>query len=454
MVRKTVSQPAKSPVPGSSGRASPVVADYETKEGYILRRAQAGRFSSISRMPLPGAAGAAPSQGNTDDPAAVWNALLLEGRRPLVCRAPERPTISVVDLFCGCGGLSLGVKRAAEAVGVQPLFRLAVDVATAALRVYTSNLRPLRTARQCVETLVDYSIRFGDGCAIPDIETTYLAGVLDSLAGSVDLLIAGPPCEGNSNLNNWTRRSDPRNDLYLHATIAGIALGAKAIIIENVPMVTRSHQDVIGRSLRLLQEAGYNGQNCQLSLLASDFGTPQARRRHFLIAGLSGRGRQSPPVPWHLKVRPPTNKEALRPLLNVDRATTFDQPSKLSKENKRRIQVLADTGAYDLPNSERPDCHRLKEHSYPSIYGRMRPNEPAPTITTGFLSPGRGRFTHPLEPRSLTPHEGARLQGFGEDFNWLPGDPTITRSHYASMIGSAVPPPLGFVVGLCALSLL
>lgn len=453
MVRQTVSQALKHRAPSPYGLASPIVAEYETKEGYILRRAQAGRFSSLSRMLLPETGVTAPHQEDNADSAAFWNALLLGGGRPLVCRAPERPTVSVVDLFSGCGGLSLGVKRAAEAVGVQPLFSLAVDVAPAALRVYTSNLRPVRSARQCVETLVDYGICFRDGSALPDIKNAYLASTLGSLAGSVDLFIAGPPCEGNSNLNNRTRRSDPRNDLYLHATIAGIALGAKVIVIENVPMVTRSHQDVIGRSLRLLRDAGYHSQGCQFSLLASDFGTAQARRRHFLIAGRSGRA-LPPSAPSHLKVRPPTVTEALLPLLNIDRSTTFDQPSKLSKENKRRIQVLADTGAYDLPDRERPDCHRLKDHSYPAIYGRMRPGEPAPTITTGFLSPGRGRFTHPLEPRSLTPHEGARLQGFGEDFNWLTGAPAITRSQYASMIGSAVPPPLGFVVGMCALSLL
>ena len=453
MVRQTVSQAAKPQVPSSYGSASPIVADYEAKRGYIFRRAQAGRFSALSKMLLPETGVTAPDQGNTADPAALWNALLLEGRRPLVCRAPERPTISVVDLFSGCGGLSLGVKRAAEAVGVQPIFSLAVDVAPAALRVYTSNLRPVRSARQCVETLVDYGIRFRDGGALPDIKNAYLANVLGSLAGSVDLFIAGPPCEGNSNLNNRTRRSDPRNDLYLHATIAGIVLGAKVIAIENVPMVTRSHQDVIGRSLRLLREAGYHCQDCQFSLLASNFGTAQARRRHFLIAGLSGRS-LPPSAPSRLEVRPPTVTDALLPLLDIDRPTTFDQPSRLSKENRRRIQVLADTGAYDLPDRERPDCHRLKEHSYPAIYGRMRPDRPAPTITTGFLSPGRGRFTHPLVPRSLTPHEGARLQGFGEDFNWLTCDQAITRSHYASMIGSAVPPPLGFVVAMCALSLL
>lgn len=84
----------------------------------------------------------------------------------------------------------------------------------------------------------------------------------------------------------------------------------------------------------------------------------------------------------------------------------------------------------------------------------MRPDEVAPTITTGFLSPGRGRFTHPFEARSLTPREGARLQGFGADFDWIEHSGDLHRCDYASMIGSAVPPQLGFAVGMAALSTL
>ena len=452
-MRQTVNLAPTRQVPGVLKSPPPVFADYEVHKTYILRRAQAGCFSSTSRMPLGEASVSSPTLVRADHPAEAWNTLLLDGRRPLVSREPDRQTVSVVDLFCGCGGLSLGVKRAAEAVGVHPLFQLAVDVAPAALRVYASNLRPSRSLRQCIETLVDYDIRFGDDSALPDLRSTYLADVLGSLAGSVDLLVAGPPCEGNSNLNNRTRRSDRRNDLYLHTIVAAIGLRAKVLVVENVPTVTHAQQDVIGRSLGLLQEAGYNVHDCQFSLTASDFGTPQTRRRHFLIAGRSG---LSLPVSSlaSLKICAPTVDQALRPLLRVPPSTTFDQPSRLSNENERRVQMLVETGIYDLPDSERPDCHRLKEHNYRSIYGRMRPDEPAPTITTGFLAPGRGRFTHPLEPRSLTPHEGARLQGFGEDFNWRTDDRAINRSDYANMIGSAVPPPLGFVVGMCALSLL
>ena len=74
---------------------------------------------------------------------------------------------------------------------------------------------------------------------------------------------------------------------------------------------------------------------------------------------------------------------------------------------------------YNLPNSERPDCHK-DGTTYGSVYGRMFPDRPAPTITTGFMTPGRGRFIHPLLPRTLTPWEAARIQGFPDTYNFFP----------------------------------
>ena len=430
-----------------------VLVDYLLDDDAIGRSAAAGSFESTSWMML--AKGVAPSQSSTDTPelAKLWNLLQLGGQRPRICRDSGRPRINIVDLFCGCGGLSLGIKRAAEAVGSRPVFLLAADVAEAALGVYVRNLRPLCGVRRNVETMIDYETRMDDAHSEPDPETFVLSDELAAMADSVDVFVAGPPCEGNSNFNNRTRRFDSRNDLYLDATVAGIALGAKVIVIENVPTVTRSHQDVVERSLRLLRRAGYRIERNEFVLRASDFGTPQDRRRHFLIAGRSGVSLTAADFDT-LKVPAPTALEAMTPLQGVRRLTTFDQPSQLSDDNMKRVKFLFEHNRYDLPDEERPDCHRLKEHSYPSIYGRMRPDAPAATITTGFLSPGRGRFTHPMEARSLTPHEGARLQGFGEDFQWLEDLETTTRSDYANMIGAAVPPQLGFAVGMCAISLL
>jgi DNA (cytosine-5)-methyltransferase 1 len=79
------------------------------------------------------------------------------------------------------------------------------------------------------------------------------------------------------------------------------------------------------------------------------------------------------------------------------------------------------------------------------VYGRMRPDVPAPTITSGFGSTGQGRFVHPLEPRTLTPREAARLQGFPDWFSFSAVD---GRRALQEMIGNAVPSRLGYVAAM------
>jgi DNA (cytosine-5)-methyltransferase 1 len=99
-------------------------------------------------------------------------------------------------------------------------------------------------------------------------------------------------------------------------------------------------------------------------------------------------------------------------------------------------------GLHDLPDSQRPDCHRLKPHDYRAVYGRLYADRPAPTMTTGFGSTGQGRFVHPTQKRTLTPHEAARLQ-FIPDFFDLSG---LTRRHLQTFIGNAVPPKMLYVL--------
>ena len=384
--------------------------------------------------------------------ARIWNDQELAGVHPRIHWCPHPPIVRMVDLFCGCGGLSLGVLRAVHAVGARGVFTLAVDVSRPALQVYARNLRPVRTMRRNVATLVESYIDSGTERTSWK-QQSYLDPSLEALCGTVDILLAGPPCEGNSNLNNRTRRFDPRNDLYFDVVLAGIAMEARVIIIENVPSVVSAHQNVVVRARRVLSAAGYEVADDDMVLTASDYGTPQNRRRHFLIAARSGRSVTREAL-RSLPVAAPTAAEAIASLRHISRTTTFDRPSRLSDDNRRRVDFLFENERHELPDEERPACHRLRDHNYGAIYGRMHPDRPAPTITTGFLSPGRGRFTHPTEPRSLTPHEGARLQGFGEDFDWLQGAGELTRSDYANIIGAAVPPQLGFAVGMCALSIL
>ena len=437
--------------------SAPIMAlDFALDAGRIVREAVAGRFTSTSWMPYrpPEPHRARNAGAPCRAPLAnYWNLAQIEGEPARLYRGPGRATINVVDLFCGCGGLSLGVKQAAEAVGLRPVFLFAADSSRAALDVYCRNLRPLHRARRNVEHLIDYRLRTHRDRSLPDMASVELSTELSAVVGRVDVFLAGPPCEGHSNLNNRTRRIDDRNELYLDAVAAGIAVGARVIVVENVPAVKRSRQDVVNRALALLTTADYQVDDNGLTLTASDFGTPQKRRRHFLIASRSERIVRTSDFVC-LRIPAPTVAEVLESLANAERRTAFDEPSQLSDENLKRAQFLVESEEYDLPDVERPDCHRLKRHNYVSVYGRLRPDEVAPTITTGFLSPGRGRFTHPFEARSLTPREGARLQGFSADFDWMEYSDALYRCNYASMIGSAVPPQLGFATGMAALSIL
>ena len=129
----------------------------------------------------------------------------------------------------------------------------------------------------------------------------------------------------------------------------------------------------------------------------------------------------------------------------------LDQPTNLPPENKRRIDYLFDNDVYDLPNSERPDCHK-DGTTYKAVYGRMYGDRPAPTLTTGFLTPGRGRFVHPFEPRVLTLREAARIQGFPSDFRFdTVSVPAPLKAKLVKWIGDAVPMPLGYAASLAVL---
>ena len=255
---------------------------------------------------------------------------------------------------------------------------------------------------------------------------------LRDAADGVRLLLAGPPCQGHSALNNHTRHDDDRNQLYL--TVARVAelVAPNAVIVENVRGVGRDRRGAVERCTQALERLGYIVRPRLLDL--HRLGVAQRRVRHVLVATRD--------TPFDFEELPNVSGRtvawAIGDLEGIDGCTLFDTASVPTPENQRRIDYLFEQDVDDLPNSRRPVCHR-SDHSYVSMYGRLRWNEPAQTITTGFGSMGQGRFVHPLSRRTLTPHEAARLQFFPDfvDFSLVE-----TRSELATMIGNAVPPIL------------
>ena len=355
-------------------------------------------------------------------------------------RPPDEPTdrtpIAVVELFAGCGAMSVGFREAARRAGRGVQVALAVDSDPRVLEIYKRNVPALKIQDRDVTQLFDGAI----GGALTESERSLVEKL-----GPVDVVLGGPPCQGHSDLNNRTRRDDPKNGLYLRMARAAEVLGAKVVVVENVATVRWDKSSIVQVTTHALRDAGFSVDSLVLDLLR--VGVPQRRHRHLLLASavkgldpltllndiaMSMFGHRNRTVGW-----------AIRDLLKTKPETAFDTPSQRSNENQKRIAFLFDEHLYDLPNSQRPECHREGGHSYTSVYGRLRWNLPAQTVTTGFGSMGQGRYVHPERRRTITPHEAARLQTFPDWFDFG----NAQRGVMARAIGNAVPPLLMVALG-------
>jgi DNA (cytosine-5)-methyltransferase 1 len=340
-----------------------------------------------------------------------------------------------VDLFSGCGGMTLGLAEAARRAGASLDPKLAVDRDPGIAAVYKQNFGAPTVACD-VELLFDRPV--GDGLSPTEKKVR-------KLVGDLDVLMGGPPCQGHSDLNNHTRRSDPKNVLYLTMARAAEVLKPRIAVIENVPHVQRDAGNVVKTTQSALEELGYVVHSAVVD--GSRIGVPQRRRRFILVASrepsvepetvLAHVYRQETPVR--------TVRWAIEDLENLIPLRELDRPSRMSPDNTKRVQYLMQHRLLNLPNEERPECHRDDpNHSYVSMYGRLAWDQLAQTITTGFTSMGQGRYVHPSRPRTLTPHEAARLQTFPDWFQW--GE-SVPRTLLSTMIGNAVPPFLMLAIG-------
>lgn len=357
-------------------------------------------------------------------PEGTDDLAFLRGPRPESDPQSTRPPIGVVDLFAGCGAMTIGALEGARRAGVSAELQLAVDLWVPGLEVIeaTLDVDADRTAALDLAGLVAEDA--GEASAVAEFIATR--------TGGAELLLAGPPCQGHSALNNHTRHDDTRNDLYLAVARVSELLKPMTVIVENVRGVGRDRRQAVDRCAVALAEQGYIVEEATIDV--HELGAPQRRVRHVLIATIHSAFDFS-----ELPERPGRSVAwAIGDLDGIDGRTLFDTASVPSAENAERLKWLIDEDEFDLPNPLRPECHH-DDHSYRSMYGRLRWDKPAQTITSGFGSMGQGRFVHPGSPRTLTPHEAARLQ-FLPDFMDFSG--VEQRGELATMIGNAVPPVL------------
>ena len=407
---------------------------YEAGPGNIVRtiRTRDGR-NTESSIKFDLAGGEYP-QGDQVSLASAFDLAWLTSRRAPTSVTVGEP-IRCVDLFSGLGGMSLGIAEAARALGRPFDLAWAADIYDHARTTLKSNHTLRRKPfRHPIERLLDGKI----GQPLSARERA-----LKSTIGPIDVLVGGPPCQGHSGLNNHTRRIDPKNALMLRMVRAAEVFEPTHVIIENVPGVVKDQNRVMDHTITQLEGISQLGYRTDSAVVKAErLGVAQTRHRMFIVASeTTTPSLETTVTQMALPERP---FEWACGDLEAEPGSGFDSPTVAHQATRDRIEWLfAEPGRFNLPNDLRPKCHQ-KPHRYGTVYGRMWPNRPAGTITTGFMVMGQGRFVHPNKPRTLTPHEGARLQ-FLPDWITIP---KRNREDYRVLIGNAVPPKVAYAVSL------
>lgn len=323
---------------------------------------------------------------------------------------------SVIDLFCGAGGLSYGFKTEG--------FKLAagIDIDEACRFPYEAN-NSAPFLRKDVGKLT-----------AKQIDDLFLTGGKRVLVGCA-------PCQPFSTYN---QKNDDPNWRLLNAFGDLIeSVRPDIVSMENVPRLLNFRGgEVFGSFVGTLKRAGY--EVVWGVLYGPDYGLAQTRSRLVLLA--SRLGKIAMPTPTHdAKAHRTVRDEiaALPPLSHgeVSERDPLHRASRLSDKNARRIADARPGGTWrDWDQSLVADCHKVETgKGYSSVYGRMGWSAPSPTITTQFYGFGNGRFGHPEQHRALTLREGALLQGFPRDYQFVRPDEPIHFKKIGRLIGNAVP---------------
>lgn len=325
--------------------------------------------------------------------------------------------VHAVDLFCGIGGLTRGLKDAGINV------RAGFDIEESCKYAYEANNSGARFFRQDIRTI-----------RASDILPFYKDA-------AVTVLVGCAPCQPFS-AHRRKFRSDA--DCSLVAKFAQLVRDCAPdfVSMENVPGLAK--QEEFEEFLTMLDDMKYRHDWDILS--CADYGVPQKRKRLVLLASRRG----------DILLPQPTGKKAvvgdeIRGLPSLkDGQASPDDPAHaalpLSAINKKRIRQSKPGGSWkDWDADIVSECH--KKAYYPAPYGRMRWDAPAPTITTQFCYYSTGRFGHPKQHRAISVREAAMLQTFPREYKLAPQGKSIVIRETARHIGNAVPVKLAEAIG-------
>lgn len=333
--------------------------------------------------------------------------------RPYALATKDVPT--AIDLFCGSGAVSAALKANGYRVVA------AVDIDRTCAKTYKLNHPEVRFRQRDIR----------------DVKPSEIAPALPP-GRRLDLMVVCAPCQPFSSQNRRRGGADARAPLILHAVRLAKALQPRLIIFENVPGITSS--PIFKKLKRSLGAAGYHMGEPQ-RLDAANFGVPQRRIRCIVAAS-----RAPERVPRFVQAAPQgplvTVRKALaglKPLASGE--NDLRDPLHVSRHHQeitlRRLAYIPQDGGSraSLPEELQLACHRNRDPGdFCDVYGRMRWDDVAPTLTTGCTDVTRGRYAHPRDDRAITLREAARLQTFPDNYKFAGN-----RSQIAAQIGNAVP---------------
>jgi DNA (cytosine-5)-methyltransferase 1 len=337
--------------------------------------------------------------------------------------------VTAVDLFAGAGGASQGLRDAGFMV------LAAVENNRDAANTYAANHRETCVVRSDIRSVDAATLRRELGIA----------------PGDLTVLNACPPCQGFSTLGSRDV-DDPRNDLIASVWPFVSDFQPEAVVLENVPGIRRDGR--LDRLLRQMRAVGYSARGYTIE--AADFGVPQRRRRHLVVALRHRRDELPVDVSQFVEGFVPSNQPAVRSVFELTaRIAPGSDPHhvarKLRRTTRERVSAIpVDGSRFDLPNDKQLACHKkLKQRHATGPYGRMRANEPAPTLTTRCTTVSCGSFIHPTEDRGISLREAALIQTFPQSYQFCGGYDSIERQ-----IGNALPPRVAELVARAILRLL
>ena len=332
--------------------------------------------------------------------------------------------LTAIDLFAGAGGATQGI----SAAGFTVLSAIENDAAAAE----------------------SYRLNHGIPLLLTDdiqgVEANCLRTTLGLEIGELDLLNACPPCQGWSSLGKRDT-ADKRNDLVHDVWRMIQELLPRSWILENVVGLAKDPR--ISRLVQKAMQADYGVRMYQVD--AQDFGVPQ-RRRRLILVGV--RGRTSESLPEDLMTVIPTSfdrstRTAGEAIQQVSATTEIEDPVHRGRRHtghviERIASIPVGGNRFDLPVEHRLECHqRMGSRQASAAYGRIRANEPAPTMTTRCTTPSCGSFIHPTENRGITLREAALIQSFPRDYAFF-GKYGQTEAQ----IGNAFPPRMAEGISL------